>query len=164
MSFKTKFVIAIMCGCLIGIMWSCNGHFHVIGATQQRTTVRCGGGPEHTINFVPQSRSGQRVATCREGQTEFWYDNATTDRWRYFTDKGGVFAIRVAWVDNSHPDKFFGPIRPGAALETLEFHPGDGGAVPPQVIYKPVGGKTIILNQRKLEEVNQDLDAGKEAR
>ena len=101
------------------------------------------------------------MATCRQDQKETWYDNPATDRWRYFTDGKGLFAIRVTWANQDYPDQFYGPIRPGAALERLDFHPG-GSAVPPQVHYKPAGGKLTFLNARLLAEVNADLDAGKE--
>lgn len=127
-----------------------------------RTVVRCGGGPEHTINFVPVSRSGQRVATCRPDQKETWYDNATTTEWRQFTDGKHVFAIRISYADQSYEDQWYGPV-PAVALEELHHYPG-GGGVPHQLVRKAIGGELTVLNARKLKDVLADLDAGKEGR
>ena len=164
MSDKSEGLLYILVGILLlaFTVVRCNRAAHGQEANPS-TKVTCGGGPEHTINFVPVSRSGQRVATCRQDQKETRYDNATTERWRYFTDSKGLFVIRIAWLNQDYPDQFYGPIRPGVALERLEFHPG-GAAVPPQMIYKPTGGKLTVLNARSLAEVNRDLDSGKEGK
>lgn len=120
--------------------------------TVARTTVRCRGSFEYTINFVPRSRSGYEVAKCRPPQ-ETWYDNFLTQEWKYFTTRKGVFVIRINKL-------YFGPIAPGSAIDIIEADPDDASNTPPQVIYK-VGTKTVVLNARAQAEAMDDLEHGK---